>query len=352
MFINGIGTAVPEHVYTQSEIWDAMNRLGLVQALDRRAGRLLQKILCSDEVVAKRHLALPCLEEVREPTASTQHARFAASAPKLATSAARRALEAAESGPGDINAVIIATCTGYLCPGLTSYVAELLGLRGDIIALDLVGLGCGAAIPSLRTAQALLASRAAARVLVVCVEVCSAAFFLDNDPGVLVSACLFGDGAAAVVLTSEAPHHRRRIEWRSCGSLLDPTKREALRFAHSNGMLRNVLTPEVPRLAAKAARAVLDEVLARAGVPASSIHEWLFHPGGRDVLLALREELGLTEHDLRRSTTVLRNFGNLSSPSVLFALDSAVREAAPAGHWWLSAFGAGFGCHGALLVAE
>jgi alkylresorcinol/alkylpyrone synthase len=352
MFISDIGTAVPEHVYAQSEIWDAVKRLGLLEELDARAARIMRKVLSSDNVVAQRHLALARLEDGLERSPDALHARFATNAPRLAAQAAVRALNAAEYEPGQMDAIIVATCTGYLCPGLTSYVTELLDLRRDVVALDLVGQGCGAALPGLRTAQALLASGAAERVLLVCVEVCSAAFFLDNDPGVLISACLFGDGAGAVVLTAKPPRQGRRIEWLASGSHLDPAKRESLRFAHQNGVLRNVLTPEVPALAAKAARVVVGDVLERMRLRPDAIRAWLLHPGGRDVLIALREELGLTEHDLRWSTTVLRTFGNMSSPSVLFVLDSAMREAAPGGHWWLSAFGAGFSCHGALLAAE
>lgn len=351
MFIDAVGTAVPEKAYTQAQIWEAANRLGLLQELEARSARLLQKVLRSDAIV-QRHLCLDRLEEGLQRSPDALHARFADNAPKLATTAARRALEASGLDPPDMDAVIVATCTGYLCPGLTSYVSESLGLRNDIIAMDLVGQGCGAALPAMRSAQALLASGAASHALVVCVEVCSAAFYLDNDFGVLVSACLFGDGAAAIVLSSEAQESRRRVEWIAGGSFLDPGKRDALRFATQGGVLRNVLTPAVPSLAGEAARRVADHVLARLHLGRDDIRAWLLHPGGRDVLSALRAHLGLADQDLRWSVAVLRNFGNLSSPSVLFVLDLAMREAAPAGSWWLSAFGAGFSCHGALLSAE
>src|SRR5262249_37744059 len=159
--------------------------------------------------------------------------------------AAQRALQEAHFTPADIDAVIISTCTGYLCPGLTSYVTERLGLRADVLALDLVGQGCGAALPNLRAAEALL--RADCRqVLSVCVEVCSAAFYLDDDPGVLISACLFGDGAGAAIVSREPAPGRRRVEWKAAGSTLEPASRDLLRFEHKDGMLRNILTPEVP----------------------------------------------------------------------------------------------------------
>src|SRR5205823_3117596 len=104
-------------------------------------------------------------------------------------------------------------CTGYLCPGLTSYVAEALGLRSDVIPFDLVGQGCAAALPNLRAAESLVASKRAGNVLSVCVEVCSAAMYLDRDLGVLVSACLFGDGAAAAVCSTKPAQGTRSVRW-------------------------------------------------------------------------------------------------------------------------------------------
>jgi alkylresorcinol/alkylpyrone synthase len=248
--------------------------------------------------------------------------------------------------------VLISTCTGYLCPGLTSYVSERLGLRADVFALDLVGQGCGAALPNLRTAEALLAAQRAQKVLSICVEVCSAAFYLDDDPGVLISACLFGDGAGAAVLASEPQSNRRRVEWKSSSTCLVPDKRDTLRFGHKRGMLRNILLPEVPQIVGDEAAKLLVGALASAGVKRDRITGWIFHTGGRDVLSALRDRLDLTESDVRHSTAVLREYGNLSSPTVLFVLERALHDAVPDGLWWMSSFGAGFSCHGALLEVK
>jgi len=253
-------------------------------------------------------------------------------------------------GAHAIDAVLVSTCTGYLCPGLSSYLIEGLGLRSDVIALDLVGNGCGAALPNLYMAQTLLAAGGCERVLSVCVEVCTAAFYLDNDPGVLISACLFGDGAAAVVLGTEPPPDgTRRITWTAFGSEIDPSRRDLLRFEHRHGMLRNVLTPPVPRLAAQYAECVLDRVLDEQDLRRSDIQTWIWHAGGRDVLAALRERLGLDDSATRWSAAVLNEYGNMSSPSVLFALEKALAGGAAPGAWWLSSFGAGFSCYGALL---
>jgi alkylresorcinol/alkylpyrone synthase len=280
------------------------------------------------------------------------HARFAMHAPALAAAAAQRALAAADESAASIDAILISTCTGYLCPGLTSYVSERLGLRPDVLAFDLVGQGCGAALPNLRAAEALLASGRAQRVLSICVEVCSAAFYLDNDPGVLISGCLFGDGAGAAVLSNAPKPNRRRVQWKMGTTTLSPADRDYLRFEQRGGMLRNILTQQVPRLAGKYAETVLAEALEQVRLTRAQISGWIMHAGGREILAALRERLGLTEYDLRFSAAVLREYGNISSPCVLFVLEAALAENAAGGFWWLSSFGAGFTCHGAVLEVE
>ena len=349
MFITGIGTANPPQRYTQAECWHALQESKQFKQLDRRARTVLQKVLLGENGIRTRHLALNPLTEVFDATPDSLHQRFAQHAPVLAAQAAERALQQAGHQADEIDAVIISTCTGYLCPGLTSYVTERLGLRPDVLGLDLVGLGCGAALPNLRTAEALLAAKRCQRVLSICVEVCSAAFYIDNDPGVLISDCLFGDGAAAVVL-ADAPNQRlRRVEWKATASLIDPLERDTLRFEQKNGMLRNILTPLVPELAARNAELVLDNVLNKAGVTRSQISTWIWHAGGRDVLAALQQQLSLAVDDFNWSSSVLSEFGNLSSPFVYFVLQAALKGNAPGGWWWLSSFGAGFSCHGALL---
>jgi predicted naringenin-chalcone synthase len=351
MFIVGLGTAAPPQRYAQRQCWEAVQPTTHFQELTARSRAILKKILTSDNGISTRHLALQSLEEVFEIDPDLLHQRFVAAAPQLAAQAAARALNQAGIEPKHIDALLISTCTGYLCPGLTSYVAERLELRPDILCLDLVGQGCGAAVPNLRAAQTLIASGNSSRVLSICVEVCSAAFYLDNDPGVLVSACLFGDGAGAAVLAKEPSSHRR-VEWKTSGSLLNPKDRDLLRFDHKNGMLRNVLAPQVPQMAANYVEAVLNQVLSRAGVDRQEINGWVLHPGGRDVLNAVRARLGLSDKDVRLSAAILSEYGNLSSPSVYFVLQAALAESARGGLWWLSSFGAGFSAHGALLQVE
>ena len=348
MYVAGLGTAVPERSFTQAECWQALQRANRPE-ISPRMRAILQGILNHDNGIERRSLALDSLDESFDLDPDTLNRRFVKNAPALASQAARRALDDAGIGAREIDAVIVSTCTGYLCPGLTSYVSESLGLRPDAFLLDLVGQGCGAALPNLRAGEALIAGRSAGRVLSICVEVCSAAFYLDDDIGVLVSACLFGDGAAAAVLSPEPHATNRRVEWKSSATLTDPAKRDALRFEQVGGMLRNILTLPVPKLAAQHAGQVLEQALARENLSKSDIDAWIVHAGGRRVLAELESEIGLEREHTAWSAAMLREYGNLSSPFVLFVLQAALRGNAPGGWWWMTSFGAGFSCHGAML---
>lgn len=349
MFIIGLGTAAPSTRYTQKECWEALRTSDEYFRLSERARALLRKVLMGPSGIQTRYLALEPLTQAFDLRPDALHSRFSRHAPDLACRSAERALASTGLEHQQIDALLVSTCTGYLCPGLTSYIVERLGLRSDLLALDLVGQGCGAALPNLRTAASLLASGNCEKVLSICVEVCSAAFYLDDDPGVLISACLFGDGAAAAVLSREAHPTRRRVAWTASGSVMRPEDRDYLRFEQRNGMLRNILARQVPDLAAKHAETVLKEVLGPRDLRTSQITTWILHAGGRDVLAAIQQRLDLSPQATRLSASVFSEYGNLSSPFVLFVLRSALDGNLPGGWWWMASFGAGFSSHGALL---
>ena len=349
MYITGLGTAHPERRYTKADCWESFKASPWFDRLDRRARMVTELVLSRDNGIDARYFAVDTLDDVFTIDPDTLHARFATHAPALATQAARRALADAGLQASDIDAVIVSTCTGYLCPALSSYVTESLGLRSDVMALDLVGQGCGAALPNMRTGEALIASGRCSRVLSICVEVSSAAMYLDNDIGVLISACLFGDGAGAAVLSATPVEGKRHVRWMRSASITDPTQRDALRFEQRGGLLRNILTREVPGLAATYAPQVLEQMLQAESLQRSDITGWVWHAGGRDVLAALSKRLSLSKTDIRHSAGILREYGNLSSAFVYFVLQAALSAEEPGGYWWLASFGAGFSSHGALL---
>lgn len=349
MFIVGLGTANPPKRYTQQECWEALTNSSEFDRLTTRSKAILKKVLLGQNGIVSRHLALDPLSEAFDLCPDSLHRRFLRTAPALAEASARRALGQSGLGPSQVDAIIVCTCTGYLCPGLTSYAAERLGLRSNIRCIDLVGQGCGAAMPMLQTADAMISSGQCKRILCIAVEVCSAAFYLDNDPGVLISACLFGDGAAAVVVSKERVTGQRPVRWKSSHTSVWVEDRDYLKFEQRNGMLRNILTPQVPELAAKHTETVLSTFLAANELRKENLAGWILHAGGRDVLDSLTDRLQLYESDIALSRRVLRDYGNMSSPFVLFVLQQVLEERKPGGLWWMSSFGAGFSSHGALL---
>ncbi len=352
MHLIGFGTATPAARYTKAACLDAFQKSAWFARLDQRSHFIARSVLQRDNGIEARRLSVDSLADVFTIDPNTLGARFLLHAPALAAQAAGRALANAGLEAGEIDAVVVSTCTGYLCPGLSGHVIERLGLRADVQAFDLVGQGCAAALPNMQLGRALLDSGACLQVLSVCVEVSSAAMYLDNDPGVLISACLFGDGAGAAVLSRHPGTAGRGVEWVDSTSLTNPAERRALMFEQRDGMLRNILTRAVPGLAAEYAHRVLQTVLGRAGLRCSDVQAWIMHAGGRDVLLALQRRFDLDGTPFRYSADILREYGNLSSAFVYFVLEAALADDAPGGWWWLSSFGAGFSCHGALLRVQ
>ncbi len=342
MYLHALATAVPPATFTQAECWDLIDRSPAKARLHKRSRLILHGILRSEHGIATRHFAAPDIAGIFERSADELHAIFRAEGPRLAARALTAALAQANVRANELDALLICTCTGYLCPGLTSYVAEQLGLRPNAFLQDLVGLGCGAAIPTLRAASHLLAAQPNATVACVSVEICSAAFYLDDDPGVLISACLFSDGAAATLWrATPGPTGLRAFDF---DTHHQPADRDKLRFEQRNGRLRNLLDRSVPALAAGA----VERLWSRRGPrPVARV---IAHPGGRDVLDAIAPIVA--PYPLDASAAVLRDCGNMSSPSVLFALERALASPPTnqaTGDHWLVSFGAGFSAHSCRL---
>lgn len=339
MHLHSLASAVPTRSFAQTECWDAMSASSLLDGLKQSSASVLRKVLTSGTSgIERRNLAVKRVQDVFELNAQALNHAFESEAPKLAAQAVARALKIAGLQAHDVDALFLCTCTGYLCPGVTSHVAEQLEMRPDVYLVDLVGLGCGAAIPLMRAAHGHVSANPHAIVVTVAVEICSAAFHAADDIGVLISMCLFGDGAAAAV-------------WRGCPgptgwhtaaftTVHHPQEREKIRFVNDGGRLKNQLHRAVPGLAANAVASLYQQCSARPD-------HVLAHSGGRDVIEAIEAKL---PHSLQETRSVLRDHGNMSSPSVLFALEKRLT----ADHQndrllWLTAFGAGFAAHACEL---
>lgn len=344
MYLLALENVTPSHGLTQPQCWEMLQHSNEFQKLTPTSQQLLKKILLRGKGIQKRHFAVETWETLFQDDAQALNQRFEKEAPKLGAQALLQAIQSAELKAEQIDVLIVCSCTGYLCPGLSSHIAEQLGLRSNIQLVDLVGQGCGAAIPMLQLASQLIAAQPNKKVACVAVEICSAAFYLDNDPGVLISLCLFGDGASASVWSGVASQTKPQINCHSFSSLHRPAHRELLRFENAGGKLRNRLDVAVPQLAATA----VQELYQHHSINGS--HHVLVHPGGSLVLSAIRKQLQLER--LSESEQVLWQFGNMSSPSILFVLAEHLRQPQSNRHLWLASFGAGFTCHSCQMDLE
>ncbi|MEM9481358.1 MAG: 3-oxoacyl-[acyl-carrier-protein] synthase III C-terminal domain-containing protein [Verrucomicrobiota bacterium] len=337
MYLQSIASWFPEFPMPQRDGWELFRHSSAAKRLQPRSMTLVEKILTGDTGIDQRHFAISDIERIFDLDPGELNREFEVGAPDMACRAAHIALDRARLQASEVDALFVCTCTGYLCPGVSSHVAEALGIRSDAELQDLVGLGCGAAIPMLRAASHYLAVHPGHRVLTIAVEMCSAAFFVDDDPGALVSLCLFGDGASASVWSGETAdwqaHHFQSLHW--------PQEREKIRFVNEGGRLKNQLHRTVPALAADAV-----QTLYQRDKMEDNGARVLSHTGGRDVLEAIEKKMGIPP--LEESRRILRKAGNVSSPSVLMALEDYLSKASGNGDaktLGLTGFGAGFSAH-------
>ena len=295
--------------------------------------------------IRKRHFAVDDPARIMDETPDQKIARFTEKSIELASQAVTRALDQAGVSARDVTALVVNTCTGYICPGISTYLMERLGLSRDIGVYDLVGSGCGGAIPNLQLAESLIKTNGGV-VVSVSVEICSSVFQMGNDLSLILSNALFGDGAAAAVLTTRPAG----FELVATAGRYVPEQRDSIRFVHRQGQLHNQLSTKLPDMVKKAAAEVVAGLLASQGLQTADIRHWAFHTGGEKIINAVRDAIGVPEDQLRATRTVLANYGNMSSPTVWFVLEELLRSGVAGGELCVMvAYGAGLSAHACLL---
>ncbi|MEI6211947.1 MAG: 3-oxoacyl-[acyl-carrier-protein] synthase III C-terminal domain-containing protein [bacterium] len=345
--LRSLGTANPPLYVTQQQAFEVYSSLFQLGTEERA---LYQRLLLEGQIQG-RYVGLDQLADACETNPDRLNERFLKYARQTGAAAASQALANASLAPEKLGGLVVNTCTGYRCPGLTSYLAEDLKLPHHIRTLDIAGMGCGGALPNL-DAACHMALAGKGPVLSIAVEICSATLFMGADPALVVSNCIFGDGAAAaVVQVDDAVTAPGRIRVLDSEAGIFPQYRNQLHYRQEGGRLRNVLTTKVPTIGAKTASEVLQRLLARNNYSQDAIAWWAVHAGGTAVLDQVGRGLGLSDANLQFSREVFRKYGNMSSPTVLFALQEILKQGRPqrGDLGVLLSFGAGFSAF-AMLV--
>ncbi len=351
--IEGLGTALPAGSI------DAATTARLLPALlglDARESRGFAALVERSGVESRRSVLMGPGGDVAlfaadapSPTTAVRMVAWREFAPPLACQAASAALDDAQWRAQDVTDVVLVSCTGFAAPGIDLYLIEHLGLAPTVARTHVGFMGCHGAINGLRAARGLAAANPNARVLLIAVELCSLHLGRGERPGQVVASALFSDGAAALAIRGAAGDGERGFaDIVATGSMHLPDSADLMGWDVGDHGFEMTLSPEVPARIEKHLRPWLEAWLASEQLDLADIRGFAVHPGGVRILDAVERGLGLAPADLKHSRELLRNLGNLSSPTVLF-LTEALRRAGTAPPYLLLAFGPGLFAEAALL---
>jgi predicted naringenin-chalcone synthase len=334
--IAAVATATPPHRFTQAQI------LALAGYPDDERRGFFRR---SD--IDGRHLWIDPATFRPNESVDELNDRFRAGALHLGESAARGVLERAGWDARDVDFIATTTCTGRLTPSLDAHLISRLGCRADIQRVHVGDTGCASAMVALQQAANYLTAFPGRRALVIAVEICSAAYFLDERLESAVAHAIFADGAGALALTTGGPGpsivaHR---------TLFHSEHLAAMGFEYPGGRLRVTLSKDVRRIGGTMMREMATILMATQGLKREDIRYWVLHSAGRRVIDRARSLLDLSEEQVGHSREVLRRYGNMSSATILFVLEETLRAESPVpGDWALMiGLGPGFAAEGALL---
>ncbi|MDQ2772029.1 MAG: type III polyketide synthase [Bacteroidota bacterium] len=341
-YLGAIGTANPVHRIAQPQIADFMAR---ALAFDENATRKL-RALYRVSGIEHRYSVLPDYGRALGdytffpntanlepfPSVGQRMAVYRREALPLAVEAVRDALrQVPEFDLAGITHLVTVSCTGMYAPGLDIELVQALGLRPDVRRTCVNFMGCYAAVNALKLADAFCRADAEARVLIVSVELCTLHFQKSPEEDHLVSNALFGDGAAACLVQGRPlPAGVPSLEMQGFHCGLEPDGHDDMAWHINDFGFEMTLSSYVPKLIQRGIGKLTDGLLASLPVQLGDIRHFAIHPGGRKILETIETELGLTRDDNRHAYHVLRNYGNMSSATVLFVLREVLATATPA----------------------
>jgi polyketide synthase Type III len=315
--IIGIGTANPSLRLTQEQSFHAAGY----------ASERVRNIFLNSDI-DYRHFHLESAPD-RAESSDQMNQRYLHGAMKIGCLAIMNCIQAAEVTLQAVDFLAVCTCTGYVCPDIGTRLIAHMGFRNNVQRASMIGLGCAGAVPTLQRTVDFIRANPGRKALVLAVEICSACYFVDKTLETVVGNAICADGAAAFLLIDDDHAGRRYPQIVDFETFLDTAQIDEVGLNRHDGKLRIVLGASIQHLAAPMIETALVRLLGRHGLYPSDIHFWAVHPGGRKVLDNVQKHFGMTDAQLRFSRTVLRNFGNMSSPTVMFVVDEIVRNGDP-----------------------
>lgn len=351
----GVGTANPPHRYGQAEVQTLVRSM-----FDRLPGIERLMGVFENTGIEGRYLGAPLEWFAQDHSFEEKNALWFGAALEISLQASRKALAQAGVGADEVGAVVMVTTTGIATPNLESYLIQQLGIPLSAVRLPLWGLGCAGGAAGLARSAELAQHRPGQVVLMVAVELCSLTF-LRNDisKSNLIATSLFADGAAAVVVGAgrESGERAGRGEtaWASSPEIVGgftrllPGSYDVMGWDVAQGGLKVRFAQSIPSLVQGELGSLIHDGLESHGLTAADVGAWVLHPGGAKVLAAYREGMGIDDLSHEASWSVLRKYGNMSSPTVLFVLEEMLGRVGSGTDGVLLALGPGFSAEGVVL---
>jgi len=352
--IVAVATAVPPHEITQEDAMQLARRFfqDAYPEIDRLLG------VFGNSQIRKRHLCMPTDWYERDRPFAEKNRLYVENAEELAAQAARKCMEKAGLAADDIDCLMFVSSTGIATPSLDSRLINRLGLRPDVTRVPLWGLGCAGGAMGLSRACEYTRAYPDRRVLLLSVELCGLTFIRqDMSKSNLVATCLFGDGAAAALVegddVSNPAARCGRLQFRGARTTTWPDTLDVMGWELTEPGLKVVFSRDIPSLIQQSMKESVDRFLSPHETSVERLRHFIFHPGGAKVLTAYQRSLGLSPDATRLSAEVLHNFGNMSSPTVLFVLEKSMEQDwEPGDMGLLAALGPGFSSEMLLLEAR
>ncbi|WP_228713976.1 type III polyketide synthase [Arundinibacter roseus] len=360
-YLTAFGTAVPPHRFDQSRIADFMAAAMDLNPVEERRLRALYR----STRIRQRYSVLPdyglepgeftfypntpTLEPF--PTVQKRMVAYREYAVGLAETALRECLQSRNMQPGEISHLITVSCTGMYAPGPDIELIERLGLKSSVHRIAVNFMGCYGAFNGLKTAAALVKADPAAKVLMVCVELCTLHFQKKKEEDHLLANALFADGAAGILIEGSLESGASALEIMDFACEVLPEGREDMAWHIHDFGFEMKLTSRVPDVLKTGLPAVLQRITQAQGIKPEDISLYAIHPGGRRILEVVEQVLDLTHEDNAAAYAILQEYGNMSSGTILFVLKKLWELNSRSGGSWIfaSAFGPGLTAETALL---